>query len=230
MRGFDGHVVVTAELLPSLEISERGWRMKFRDLMEQIERVLPDGGQWCTVEKAHTLAAMVVSLRPETIVEIGVWMGGSLIPLALAAKAIDNGCQVIGIDPWSSRESVKGQAPVDAEWWQNVDHEVAHTITKTRIHDLGLGDIVTIHRMTSNEAPLPGHIDILHIDGNHAEQAVIDVNRFAPRVCLGGFCILDDVGWTGGHVQKAAQHLAELGFANLYALDTGRVFQKVGYV
>lgn len=218
-------VTVTAEVLPLSEISGDSWRMRIRDLMETVERVLPDGGNWCTLEKAETLVSMVLAMRPKVIVEIGVWMGGSLVPLALAAKAV-GGCEVHAIDAWSAYASVQGQRGDNAEWWSKTDHEVAYQVFMQRLDALELHDVVQVHRMISDAAPVPLLVDVLHVDGNHAEQAVKDVQRFAPAVPVGGFCIMDDIGWDGGHVQTAARHLQEMGFHEMYPLAPGMVYQR----
>lgn len=64
--------------------------ISLRSLLDEIARCLPEGGEWCTLDKAETLAAMIVAARPRLVVEIGVWEGGSLIPMLLALQ--HNGC------------------------------------------------------------------------------------------------------------------------------------------
>ena len=218
---------VIADVLPADAATRESWRMKFRVLLDTIERVVPEGGDWCTVQKAHTLACLIIGLRPTTVVEIGVWMGGSLIPMALAVQELDAGGRVIAIDPWSSIASVIGQHGENAAWWSKVDHEDAYQRLCARIAKHELESVVTVHRMPSDNAAVPDSIDLLHIDGNHAEQAIRDVARFAPAVRGGGICVLDDVGWEGEHVARAADDLVGLGFRELYPLDTGKVFQRV---
>ena len=41
---------------------------------------------------------MVLALRPAVVVEIGVWRGSSLLPMALALKELGRG-QIVGVDP-----------------------------------------------------------------------------------------------------------------------------------
>ena len=66
------------------------------NLFSQIE-ALPMIGDWCPLDKAKTLAAMVLALRPAVVVEIGVWRGSSLLPMALALKELGRG-QIVGVD------------------------------------------------------------------------------------------------------------------------------------
>jgi len=226
-----------------------GKRPGVGDLMRTIERVLPDGGDWCDLHKAHTLAALVLALRPRVIVEIGVWMGGSLVPMALALQWLDAHAapalerleqrgKIYGIDPWSPVASVAGEDDAtNVAWWSGVDHETAYTKLLLRIADLGLAPYVGIARITSDDfepsilGAMPGvvgcGIDLIHIDGNHTEQAHRDAKRYLPHVRVGGIVVFDDVGWGGGGVARGVEWAREHGFVDLYALGTGLVMQRV---
>jgi hypothetical protein len=175
---------------------------------------------WCSLEKAQTLAASVVIMRPAITVELGVWAGKSLIPMALAHQAIGYG-QVIGVDPWSHDASVLGQVnPADEEWWSHQDrHEYAFTEFTRMVFELGLANVVKIERMTSDQFTPPAEIGILHSDGNHGEQSLRDINRFAPKVLVGGIVVLDDLQWTGGSVMASVTRLLELGFKELFVVN-----------
>lgn len=204
--------------------------------MREIADCLPDGGDWCTLEKAQTMASLVVGLRPRVVCEIGVWMGGSLIPTALAVRAVQ--ClehegrtgtkqrKVVAIDPWSVVDSCAGQAPEDQAWWSGVDHEVAYQAFVARVAKHGLESLCEVVRARSDDAPIPPIVDLLHVDGNHADQAVKDVGRFARVVPVGGVLVLDDVRWSGGHVARAHELARSLGFVDLYPMDTGVVMQR----
>lgn len=194
-------------------------------LFAEIERVLPDGGEWCTVEKACTLASLIVGLRPPLIVEIGVWRGGSLVPMLLALKATRVG-RAIAIDPWAAPASVADQGETDKQWWSAVDHQAAYQAFLGRLAVLGLEEICMVCRRPSDHCEPPDAIGLLHVDGNHGPQAIRDVERFAPKVTPGGILALDDVGWSGGHVERARELAGQLGFAQLYPLGSGVVMQR----
>jgi len=55
---------------------------------------------------------------------------------------------------------------------------------------------------------------------------VKDVERFGPKVVVGGYAFCDDIGWTGGKVSEAITKLMSLGFKQFYALDQGALFQR----
>lgn len=201
-------------------------------LMTEVRDTLAEGGDWCTATKAQTLAALVVGLRPRVIVEIGVWMGGSILPLLFAARAVreldgQSPARVVAIDPWSKDDSCAGQAGADAEWWAMVSHEDAYQAFIARLEKHGLADACEVTRSRSDDAAVPERIDLLHVDGNHADQAIRDVERFAPAVAVGGILVLDDLNWHGGHVQRARDAARALGFVDLYPLDTGVVMKRI---
>lgn len=196
------------------------------EMMTHMNLIAQSMGDWCPPDKAYTLSAMVLALRPRTIVEIGVWEGGSFIPLALAARAI-GACRAIAIDPWDAAASAENQNEVNGAWWAKAPHDAAFEKFMGRVHQYGLAEIVDVVRARSDDAPIPDRIDILHIDGNHADQAVKDVWRFAPFVPVGGIVILDDIDWEGGHVRRAAEELVRLGFEWRYELGTGAAYLRV---
>ncbi len=231
--------------------------------MTDIARCLPEGGDWCSLEKAQSLAALVVGLRPRVVCEIGVWMGGSLVPMLLAMRAVElleheamdvdaavrrasrtQGPdeeaaaahaakftsvrrRVVAIDPWSAPASCEGQGSEDAAWWSTVDHDEALRVLLARISRHGVAALCEVVRERSDVAQVPPRIDLLHVDGNHADQAMRDVQRFAGAVPVGGILVLDDVEWRGGHVARAHEHARATGFVDLYPVDTGIVMQRI---
>lgn len=152
---------------------------------------------WCTDTKASILIDYILMFRPEKIVEIGVWGGKSLVPMAYALKVNKQG-KIYGIDPWSSKESVKGQEGSNEKFWGTVDHVAVMRGLKKKLKEFQLEDHVKLVRKTSEDCPLIGSIDILHIDGNHSvEAALIDLNKWVPLVKRGGIIVFDDMYWAG---------------------------------
>lgn len=200
-----------------------------RNILDQIDQLFNSNlPGWCTAPKAYSLACLIMGTRPEVIVEIGVFGGRSFFPMALALKEIGKGL-IIGVDPWSPAASVEGQLhPQDVEYWgKQIDHEAVLKRFLEERARLGLNDCSRVMKLRSSEAPVPPFINVLHIDGNHGEQANADARRFAPVVPVGGYAILDDLGWTGGGTDRAASFIQEIGFKRLYDLDSGAVFQRL---
>lgn len=208
-----------------------------KPLFELIEQNVPRMNGWATVEKASTLAALVVATRPKLIVEIGTYAGRSAIPMALALKQ-NGGGKLIGIDPYDPVASSENENESNADWWKKLDHNAIMNEFLGYIKTFGLQDYVTLERKRSNDVKPPQAIDIFHCDGSHAEQALVDVKRFAPSVNVGGFVILDDLHWSSNAVSSAAQWLQANGFKMLYSVvkpaaakdlpcDDWGVFQRV---
>lgn len=187
---------------------------------------------WCSLEKASTLASIIVALRPRVVVELGVWMGGSAIPMAIALRAIGAG-QLVAIDAWSADASVAGQEePAHLTWWGQTMGESGHQrafetfLRRLRDHSVS-PERCAVRRQRTDQAAVPPLIDVLHHDANHGPQAVADIERWAPAVRTGGLLIIDDLDWAGGHVVRARDRALELGFIELYPLGTGCVMQRV---
>jgi predicted O-methyltransferase YrrM len=196
-------------------------------LLAEIERVTPDGGEWCDIAKAGHLAALVLGLRPRTIVEIGVFLGGSLVPMALAQRSYATPeHHTLAIDPWAADASAAGQIGVNLTWWRELDHQEIYERFRARLRLYSLEPLVQVLRQPADAVTPPARIDLLHIDGNHGEQAYRDVCRFAPCAPVGGILVLDDLDWSGGGVRRGYEHARGLGFEELYKLGTGCVMQR----
>lgn len=163
---------------------------------------------WCSPQKAATLIDLVFKTQAKTIVEIGVFGGKSLIPMAFALKAQGEGI-VIGIDPWSAAESTVGEMDeANREWWAKIDHEAIYQGLKGSVKEFKLQKHVRLIKASSAEAEAIPSIDILHIDGNHSEvTSVFDVLKWVPMVRSGGLIIFDDLDWAT--TKKASSLLDE---------------------
>lgn len=167
-----------------------GYKVKWKafQAMDELEG-------WCSKEKASVLIDMCLLLKAKTVVEIGVYGGKSLVPMAFALRELGNGV-VIGIDPWSSAESAVGMDGVNHDFWSKLDHEKIYQGLLDKVNKFGLSGNIMLLRETSESAmPIPD-IDILHIDGNHSEEtSLLDVYKWVPFVKKGGLIIFDDVNW-----------------------------------
>lgn len=198
-------------------------------LLNTIASIHNDISGWCELEKAEILAALCYTTRPARVVEIGVFGGKSLIPMALAMKAAGAGGEVVGIDPWSNAAATEGYDGANRDWWKSVDLERVYNSFLTLRDRLGVS--IRVIRARSDDVEWSAPIGLLHIDGQHTDQAVRDVQRYAEHVTPGGYVVVDDIGWvnagSGTRVSAAVDALAELGFEELYKLGTGAVFQRV---
>lgn len=152
---------------------------------------------WCPQDKAEYLCQLVQEHRPKIILEIGVYAGKSLFPMAITAQRSD--CRVIGIEPFALAPTQEGINPKsNDEWWGNVDYENLEQRVKNSLERWKLNDTVEIIKKTSKEAlpDMPHDIDIIHQDSNHAEAVSFwETKHYAPLLAKGGFYVLDDLDW-----------------------------------
>ena len=98
----------------------------------------------CSHAKASVLIDTVTRHKPETIVEIGVWGGKSLISMACAVRANGKG-MVYGIDPWSSQVLIQdAKNEINKAWGQE---DLRNLIVKKE--QFGLTDYITLIQNTS---------------------------------------------------------------------------------
>jgi hypothetical protein len=194
------------------------------------ETMRKDGATWCSSEKAVSMAAAAFTLRPTLCVEIGVWGGGSLFPVAMVLKELGGERKVWAIDPWNPNASGEGYTGENLEWWTTkANHEWAHNYFQKILNETGTFQFVKVVRGKSDNVVAPDKIDFLHIDGQHTDQAVRDADRFAGKVRVGGMCVLDDLGAFDGHVDRAANRLRGLGFVELYRIGDAATGQSGFY-
>lgn len=178
---------------------------------------------WCTNNKAAILIDLVFLFQPKVIVEIGVFGGKSLVPMATALKVTSKG-KIYGIDPWSSAASAEGMDGVNYEWWSTLDHVAILRGLQEKLFLFDLENHVKLIQSTSENASIIENIDFLHVDGNHSEKAsLIDVYKWVPLVRKGGLIIFDDITWssTTGTNAAAVQWLDENCIRLVELHDTG---------
>lgn len=152
---------------------------------------------WCSPRKALLLYALAREHKPETAVEIGIFGGRSIVPIAAALR--DNGRgHVCGIETWSGAAATTHRTDFSNDfWWMNVD---LGAIKKTFLqfvvaHDLH--DVIKVVEAPSAKCPgLFERIDLLHIDGGHSTfDAAQDVVNYVTKVPPGGIVVFDDINW-----------------------------------
>ena len=147
---------------------------------------------WCSDEKASAFAELVLEVHPDVCVEIGVFGGRSLLPVAAALKALGKGI-VIGIDPWDNEIATQYSDPIldfsDHNYWNQVDFKGLYPPYAKLLREHKLNDyVITFVSSAEAAAPHIPLIDILYVDGSLTEQASIqDVSLYLPLVRSGGY-------------------------------------------
>jgi predicted O-methyltransferase YrrM len=154
---------------------------------------------------------LIFKNRPETIVEIGVFGGKSLVPMAFALKGNKKG-KIYGIDPWSNQASIEHvQNEVNRHWWGTLNLEAIRLGLVSQITRFGLDPYVELIQKTSADTPPIPNIDMLHIDGNHSDPtSYFDVIKWVPLVKSGGWIIFDDMTWYENGTYTTARAVAWL--------------------
>jgi predicted O-methyltransferase YrrM len=203
-----------------------------RKLFSLISSITDTMDGWTSQAKASALAAIVLTMKPAVAIEIGVWAGKGILPIAFAMRENGGGIAT-GIDPYSAKASVDGEFGENAKWWS--DQEMHDDIKKkflTYVKKFGMETWINLIQKKSDDVtpPVEG-CDLLSIDGNHCEQAIRDVERFAPSVNRGGIVFMDDRHWQGGAVLRAEDILEDMGFGRLFDVtgngDDWSAFQRI---
>ncbi len=157
---------------------------------------------WCTEEKADYLYNLVKEIKTSTdplVVEIGVYGGKSLFPMALALQENKSG-RVIGIDPWQKASNIEGSlSQADIDWWSALDIDFIYKKFVSNTLHLDLLKHLSWFRLRSDEAVKifeEESIDILHQDGNHSpEVSYKEISIWYPKLKSGGIWVIDDINW-----------------------------------
>ncbi len=174
-----------------------------RDAIEQLLDSIPaDAGGGASSLKALVLSDLMITQRLQSVVEIGVYRGRLLLPLALTAMSQGAG-EVIGIDPYTAQAAEQHDehaSPLDLETWPHgIDWDGLYAQVNLAIANHGLERWCRVLRTRSEDSARKfsaGAIDLLHIDGNHDHASVIrDVELYVPKVKIGGYVVLDDTSW-----------------------------------
>ena len=164
-----------------------------RQLLEDV-KVLEG---WCSPQKALMLYSLIRSHRPQTVVEIGIYGGRSIVPMAAALR--DNGTGVVhGIETWSGSAATSYRTCISNDfWWLNVDFSLIkgqflEFIVRQKLHDT----IKIVEASSDRACVLYDRIDMLHIDGAHSTYAAAqDVINYVNKVPPGGIVVYDDIDW-----------------------------------
>lgn len=196
------------------------------EMKRTIERVVRETMGWCGLEKAEHLALLALDSHPALIVEIGVFGGKSLIPLALAAKQY--GGKVVGIDPWLAGAALEGtNSEANDKWWAALNYEQIFSSFVQALHNFEVADTVRVMRMMDVDA-LPEFADnsigILHVDGNHSpEVSRRYIEQWGSKVKSGGYLIMDDTDWPS---QAETVKLIESRYALINSFPSWAVYRK----
>ncbi len=181
----------------------------YLDLKEMVSSHLKDS--WCSEEKISLLMDLVLLERPINCVEVGVFTGSSLLPVAAVLKYLRDG-EVYAIDPWSNTEAARWMDPADPNrgWWSTVDMHDAYQAFLDMLDYHEVEAFCTVIRKPAEAASdqVP-EIDFLHLDGNFSrEGSMKDVQLYVPKVKQGGCILLSNLKYAVNNVLVKRDALA----------------------
>lgn len=181
---------------------------------------------WCTTEKAIRLFTLAKSIDNPTCVELGVFAGKSLLPIALGS---DRG-SVYGVDAWEKDATLEGENDIENDkWWANIDYDYFYLYTKQLLEKYNITNCKLLRNKSCNIDVLNlfenESIDILHQDSNHSELiSTNEVYAWRNKIKKGGYYIFDDTNWK---TTMAAQNLLlDSGFIELEDFNTWKIYRK----
>ena len=177
---------------------------------------------WCTHEKAIRMMEFIPE-NASLAVELGVWGGKSLLPIAIKCKG-----DVYGIDAWDVDASLEGKNDAaNDQWWSKINYNDMYSYTNNLMIKHNCQN-VTLLRMKSRDAINlfeDSSIDFLHQDSNHSEEVSCEeVELYHSKVKPGGIWCFDDTDWA---TTKKAQHmLCSKGFEEVWDSGSWKIYRK----
>ena len=171
--------------------------------MHDIAKLIEGVEGWCTPHKAVKLFEMASDPSVSIAVEIGVFAGKSLLPVAAAMKAKGFG-HIYGIEPWDTEIVLEfSQDEGNDKWWRREDLlKVKKEFLQKIIEEKLIAQVKIIELPSESAvqifqgARFSQKINMLHIDGSHAlEQSVFDAAYWLRLCASGAFIVLDDINW-----------------------------------
>ena len=162
---------------------------------EFIEDINSYVGGWCSEEKQGWLMETILSRKLEKIIEIGVWEGKSLLPMAKACQMQGFG-SVVAIDAYKVSKLLENGGDEHPSYYA-ADQRHNENQFKNWIIRSGLKDFVVYdgpkESLDAAEDYEPETFDMIHIDANHSEiNTLQDFYTWYPLLKKGGVLVLDD--------------------------------------
>ena len=167
--------------------------------MEIYNNLVKDSGGACPPSKfMYIYDNFIKDKIIDTIVEIGVYNGCFLLPITF----LNNNNKSYGIDPYKSYI----QNDIDDPNLYKVAESIStNTVFLNNVHDRLIDNInkynlnIQILRDYAENAVINfdnNSIDILHIDGNHDYQCVLnDLMLYSVKIKVNCIIVMDDINW-----------------------------------
>jgi hypothetical protein len=188
---------------------------------------------WCDAEKMNRLFELVIDRKdaePLIIVELGVFAGRSLFPMALACKKLGKGL-CYGYDAWDNKTAFEGEeiSKENSDWWNKVNMPHILDCFKKSIQFLLLHNQINWDKKRSQEAAASfedDSVSILHQDSGHNTSTIIsELQVWCPKIKIGGYWVVDDINWES--TKEGYAKLPEYGFELVKQYESWAIYIKV---
>jgi len=152
---------------------------------------------------------LIEKTRPETIIEVGTWLGGSAINMSKIIKKLNLNTKIYCVDTWLGAEEFW------TRWAHTPDRDLRIKNGYPQVYFDFLSNVVK-HEAQDIIIPIPNtsfigckilkHMeikaDLIYIDGSHEyEDVKMDIINYMDLLNPNGFMFGDDIIWEG--VRKA---------------------------
>ena len=181
---------------------------------------------WCTREKVIKMMEYIPD-SAKLAVELGVWGGRSLLPIAMKCTG-----DVYGIDAWDVSASLEGKNDIaNDEWWNKMDYNKMYNYTHTLMQKYNCYNVKLLRMKSVDAVKLFGDhtIDFLHQDSNHSEEtSCAEVEVYHTKVKENGIWCFDDTNWPT--TKKAQELLFSKGYTEIYDSGSWKIYKKSVYL
>lgn len=153
---------------------------------------------FCGMDTVRNMYNLSIQEKPKLAVEVGVFGGRSMFPVALGCHVNGFG-EVHAIDAWSNAAASEGPQGVYEGAWKTYDFESRYQeVMRDSVkppYDR-IVKVVRAHLIDIAESYQDGSIDFFHEDANHSPNIVrASIVKWLPKIRSGGLFVWDDPGW-----------------------------------
>lgn len=203
------------------------------EILNYLQKI--DGGDWSSREMKQELYNLVIKCHNEfkdtelCSVQLGVFAGATLFPMAMAHKFVNNG-HVNGIDTWGYAASLDGKNHPDVDmFWRGMDFERIYSEFQTRCQMeewSGFAAYFRLNTKNAHELFADESVTLLHQDSAHnVETIVAEIKAWSPKIKKGGYWVISAANW--GEAVDGYLQLPKYAFKLYKDYDGWEIWQKI---
>lgn len=170
------------------------------DFLNQVETASKNVPGWYSRARMEATVALIINIKPKLCVEVGVFGGASLLPIAMTLKRIKLG-HVYAVDSWNNSDCTKYMPDEDPnkDWWSHLPLNDFYTsfVEALKINKVKKKcTIIKGESVRSASKFKDNSIDFLNWDGNLSSLgAQKELQAYLPKIKSGGYILVNNVKW-----------------------------------